>query len=225
DGSPSPGCRHPADHGIPEPHDHSGLSGRPRERRPFRHEAIDEFGRHDRSEDHDHRSDRPQVRRCVGDAAPVGRRRAAAPGRAALLDRHRARGRSSARGAAGRRVAGRRLRLLHRVRGAEAAQPRRQCAGRGDHREHGRERLEQRHGRGGRGQGRAGDRAGGPGRAGGGLVRQVRRRLALRGPRPGVRRGRRLRRGDRGRRPGPPGGPGEGHRLRRRPRPDDVPLL
>ena len=57
-----------------------------------------------------------------------------------------------------------------------------------------------------------------------GLGGQVRRRLALGGPRRAVLRAHRLRGQHRGRRPGVPGAALEGPGVRRRPRPDDVPV-
>ena len=159
---------------------------------------------------YDHRTDRPEVRRRVGDRTAVGRRRTAAHRRPALLDRHRPGGRPPARGAARRRLARRRLRLLHRPGRAEAPQPRGQPARRGDHRQH---RCA------GLGTGKDVVVEGTAVRVTDAEALQAladawaakyARRLALRGARRGVRRAQRLRRQHRGRRLGLPGRAGQG---------------
>ena len=174
---------------------------------------------------HDDREDRSEVRQPLRQHPGMGRDRPPAHRRAALLDHHGPGGRAAARGAARGRLARRRVRVLHRGRGAEAAQPRREPARRGDDRQHRCARLAGRQGRRRRGHGGARDRPRVPAGAGRRVVREVRRRLAVRRPRRRVRRAERLRRQHRGRRAGLPGRGDEGHGVRRRPRPDDVPLL
>src|SRR3954469_10149551 len=88
---------------------------------PERRRPVDDSRTRAESDRHDHRRDRPAVRRPFGDPAAVAGHRAPADRGAALLDRHRPHGRAPARRAAGGRLARRRLRLLHRRRGAEAA--------------------------------------------------------------------------------------------------------